>query len=284
MPYKITRIVNQSRYPLNDDGDELFIKFNINRDLDIIKNNKFQSGDSFHFEVSQLLNKLGEEISPIKDNFSFKLVKSIQYWETKLILPKKLSLDYCVEPGMGLNLTLQTVSTKREGKQLFVPIYSRSDVKGEYEITPKVVVYEAYVSLNSKTIDSFKELQNSASFLKLDNCWFEATCALQLQETAIKLVAKKRGIKLDKRNIENILNKKIENKFVSFTEQYNAFCKKIKSVDKIKMPFLTTDLRKMRSRVLHDGYNPLPMEVNTIVTFTIGLLKKLDTIYRENKK
>ena len=64
------------------------------------------------------------------------------------------------------------------------------------------------------------------------------------------------------KNVELILGKKIENKFVSFIDQYDAFCKEIKITNRIQLLVLTTDLRKMKTRVLHDGYNHLPMKAN----------------------
>lgn len=116
----------------------------------------------------------------------------------------------------------------------------------------------------------------SASFLGLDTNWSVATCALQLQEVAVTLVAKKKEIKLDKANVERVLNKRIET--LSFGYQYKAFSKLVKVTFGIEMPILTTHLRKMRTKVLHEGYNPKPEETDSIVRFTIGLLQKLNNI------
>ena len=118
-------------------------------------------------------------------------------------------------------------------------------------------------------------LIESASFLELDINWSQATCALQLQEVAVTLVAEKKKIKLDKTNVERILNKKITGE-LSFNDRYRAFSKQVKTSFKIDMPRLTTHLRKMRTEVLHQGYNPTPEETESITSFTIGLLKKLD--------
>lgn len=120
------------------------------------------------------------------------------------------------------------------------------------------------------------DLVKSASFLDLDENWFSATCALQLQEVAITLFAKGKNIKLDKKHVEKILNKKIQH--LSFNEQYEAFSKEIKRLYDVDMPILTTQFRKMRTKILHEGYNPEPEEKKAIVSFTLGLLQKLKNI------
>jgi len=123
-------------------------------------------------------------------------------------------------------------------------------------------------------------LMKSAKFLDLDVNWSLTTCALQLQEVAITLVAKERKIKLDKANVEKLLNKKIQN--FSFNHKYEAFSKYVKDSLNIKMPILATQLRRMRVKVLHEGYNPNPEETESIVSFTIGLLEKLERINKAN--
>jgi polyhydroxyalkanoate synthesis regulator phasin len=44
------------------------------------------------------------------------------------------------------------------------------------------------------------------------------------------------------------------------------------------MPFLATQFRRMRVKVLHEGYNPEPEEKDSLVSFTTGLLRKLEDI------
>ena len=125
-------------------------------------------------------------------------------------------------------------------------------------------------------IKSLIGLMRSASFLGLNTNWSLATCALQLQEVVVTLVAKRKKIKLDKANVERLLNKKIED--LSFNDRYEAFSKQVKASFNIEMPILATHLRKMRTKVLHEGYNPKPEETDSIVRFTVGLLKKLEDI------
>ena len=127
-----------------------------------------------------------------------------------------------------------------------------------------------------KPTEPIISLMRSASFLGLDTNWSMATCALQLQEVTMTLVAKRTKIKLDKANVERVLNKKIES--LSFNDQYEAFSRLVKVKFDIEMPILTTHLRKMRAKVLHEGYNPKPEETGSIVNFTIGLLQKLEDI------
>lgn len=122
------------------------------------------------------------------------------------------------------------------------------------------------------------DLMGSASFLGLDTNWSSSTCALQLQEVAITLVAKKLKIDLSKANVERILNAKIESKDFSFNHQYEAFRTEIMHLFDVDMPFLTTQFRRIRVKVLHEGYNPEPEEKDSIVSFTKGLLQKLNSI------
>jgi hypothetical protein len=81
---------------------------------------------------------------------------------------------------------------------------------------------------------------------------------------------------LDKPNIEKILSKKIKD--FLFNYQYEAFSKEVKRQFNVDMPILTMHLRKMRVAVLHDGYNPKSEKKESIVSFTIGLLHKLNSI------
>ena len=121
--------------------------------------------------------------------------------------------------------------------------------------------------------EPYAELAKLASFLGLDKNWFLATCALQLQEVAITLFANQKCIKLDKKHVERILNRKID--ILSFNGKYEAFSKEMKRLYNVDMPILTTQFRKIRAEILHKGYNPEPEETNAIIGFTLGLLQKL---------
>jgi len=123
----------------------------------------------------------------------------------------------------------------------------------------------------------FASLIEPADFLGFDTNWSLATCALQLQEVAVTLVAKKKNIILDKPHVEKVLGKKIKDD-ISFNDRYEAFTKQLKDLFNVDMPILTTHLRKMRMKVLHEGYNPKPEETESIVNFTIGLLQRLKGI------
>jgi hypothetical protein len=132
--------------------------------------------------------------------------------------------------------------------------------------------------LNSgQTAEPTANVMESASFLGLDTNWSVAVCALQLQEVAVTLVAERLKIDLGKTNVEQILKAKIAKDF-SFNHQYEAFRTEVKRQFDVDMPFLTTQFRRMRVKVLHEGYNPEPEEKDSLVSFTIGLLRKLEDI------
>jgi hypothetical protein len=139
------------------------------------------------------------------------------------------------------------------------------------------------VPLNSEQkAEPTAKVMEYASFLGLDTNWSVAVCALQLQEVAVTLVAEKLKIDLGKTNVEQILKAKIAKDF-SFNHQYEAFRIEVKRQFDVDMPFLTTQFRRMRVKVLHEGYNPEPEEKDSLTSFTIGLLKKLDSICSAEK-
>jgi len=137
----------------------------------------------------------------------------------------------------------------------------------------------ADLSLKEIKAEPTLSLMQCGSFLGLDTNWSLATCALQLQEVAVILVAKAKKIELNKVNVEKLLNKKIKGDFF-FNDQYEAFSNEIKRLYSIDMPILTSQFRKMRVAVLHEGYNPQPEEKDSIVSFTIGLMKKLEDVMK----
>lgn len=124
--------------------------------------------------------------------------------------------------------------------------------------------------------EPYTDLVGFASFLGLDDNWFLAVCALQLQEVAITLFAKHRNIKLDREHVEAILNRKVSS--FTFNERYEALSKEVKRLYNVDMPILTTQFRRIRGKILHGGYNPEPEEKEAIVRFTLGLLQKLRSI------
>lgn len=129
-----------------------------------------------------------------------------------------------------------------------------------------------------KPVEPTADLMESATFLGLGADWSVAVSALQLQEVAITLVAKRTGISLDKKNVETILKMQIQSKDFSFNHQYEAFGKEVKRLFAVDMPILLPQLRRMRVNVLHEGYNPEPEEKDSLVSFTTGLLRKLEDI------
>lgn len=63
-----------------------------------------------------------------------------------------------------------------------------------------------------------------------------------------------------------------------FNQEYEAFGKEVKRLFNVDMPFLTNPFRKLRVKVLHEGYNPQPEEKEPVIIFTLGLLKKLEDV------
>jgi hypothetical protein len=122
------------------------------------------------------------------------------------------------------------------------------------------------------------EMLQNCKNLSLDENWVLATLALQLQEIAVVFYSKKLGIDLNKQNVERILGKKIEDNFLPFNLMYDALSKEIERLRKVQMPILAKSFREMRTEVLHRGYNPKEEETRSIITFTDGLLKKLENI------
>jgi hypothetical protein len=186
-------------------------------------------------------------------------------------------------------------SSKREGRTILLPngtnardsgisnfyymlnCFRRGDVEDVGFCTNEFIPsapkkYNAHSDVSRAATD----LMTSASFLGLDTNWSSAVCALQLQEVGVKLVAKNKNIKLDKSNVEKILGRKCDN--FSFNEQYEAFALEVKRLFDMDMPILTIHFRKMRTAVLHEGYNPKPEEKDSIASFTTGLLRKLNNI------
>lgn len=133
--------------------------------------------------------------------------------------------------------------------------------------------------LHEDKLLTISDLLGSVQSLGLDNNWFTATCALQLQEVAVVLFSEKKDIILDKANVEKILGLKspIEGELF-FSQRYEAFSMEVKRLFRMDMSQMLIDMRSVRRKVLHEGKNPTSEEVNSIVTFTVGLLEKLNSL------
>lgn len=202
--------------------------------------------------------------------------RAIGIYETWKIKVKPLlanfEIDYNVLNGLdGLFEVTYSEATSRVGDVSHI-----KDTLGE--------LYETFLNKiinplkNGQTAEPTASVMESASFLELDTNWSVAVCALQLQEVAVTLVAGKLKIDLGKSNVEQILNAKIDSRDFSFNHKYEAFRTEVKHRFDVDMPFLTTQFRRMRVKVLHEGYNPEPEEKDSLVSFTSGLLRKLENI------
>lgn len=136
------------------------------------------------------------------------------------------------------------------------------------------------VGLKAKEIDkTASDIAKFTKFLGIDKNWMSATYALQLQEVSITLVAKKKNIALDRKNVERILNKEIKANEGFFSYQYEAFAKEVKRLYDIEIPFMAMWLRKMRQVVLHEGHNPTEQENRQVISATVCLLKELKKVW-----
>ena len=139
------------------------------------------------------------------------------------------------------------------------------------------------MGLTAKEIYSDSNIAKYSGFLGIDRNWMSATIALQLQEVSIFLVAKKKGISLERKNVERILNRKINSNESIFDAQYKAFAKEVKRLYDIGIPSLAMWLRKMRQAVLHEGCNPTEKEKELAISATVHLLKELKKVYEAEK-
>lgn len=137
-------------------------------------------------------------------------------------------------------------------------------------------LYFDYPILMENKNYTVNDLVKSVQSLGLNKNWFTATCALQLQEVVITIVSEKMGIILNKLNVERILETTIEGE-PSFNLKYQAFSKEVKERN-VDMPLIYEDMRTTRRKVLHLGKNPTSEDVDTIMTFTIGLCEKLSQV------
>jgi len=191
-----------------------------------------------------------------------------QNWKTEIEpMLKKSEIDDAILSTLD-NL-FEYVYTYAKSRVAYVSVVKKNVSEINDIFLSKIFV----VLKKNKEHEPHIDLVKSVSFLGLDTNWFSATCALQLQEVAITLVAKQKNIQLDKKHVEKILDRKID--YLSFNEQYEAFSREIKRLYDVDMPFLTTQFRRIRVKILHEGYNPEPEEKDSIVSFTLGLLQKL---------
>jgi hypothetical protein len=132
------------------------------------------------------------------------------------------------------------------------------------------------VGLNAQEINR-TDLTKYTQFLGINDNWMVCTCALQLQEVAVTIVAKKVGIELTKKNVTQIV-KDSPPSDPAFKKKYEAFSTEVRGKYGIEMPRLITSLRDIREEVLHRGYNPNDAEKESIVIFTNSLLEKLKNV------
>lgn len=148
---------------------------------------------------------------------------------------------------------------------------------GGFDVTRDFII-QAPTAFQSETHRLASEMLQHTKSLSLNENWPLAAIALQLQEVAVIYYSDKLGINLSKESVEKILGKKIKDDFLPFPAMYDALSKEIERIYNVQMPMLIKGLREMRTKVLHEGYNPKEEETDTIITFTNGFLKRMSTI------
>jgi len=245
-------------------------------------------------EAVQLLSLDGIRRDIIKKTFDFKIDCHSYYVaegtsETRILyIPSELVQAYGIDDNMAIELLLQKVVYYPDTpKKQELEIYASKLVKGPMDVIPKDnndIDIKKFTEEYPSTANQWSvllELMKKAQQLNLDINWMLSAISLQLQEIAVLKCASKLNIKLDKKSVEQILHREIEEettKYLSFRDRYDAFSFRIEQERKTRMPKLTTKLREMRVEVLHKGYNPLPEETDAITKFTLGFLDKLKEI------
>ena len=245
-------------------------------------------------EVIRLFDLDGKIIDTIKESYDFKTHTDCFYTdgtntqETRVLyLPMELVRDYAIDENMAIELVLKEVVYELQpGKKSKEKIYKKM-IEGPKDLHPKIdnemniEKFTSEITTTTYQYKTFLELIKKAQNLNLDINWMISAISLQLQEIAILKCASSNNIKLDKNNVEQVLGRKIKEetkKYLSFGDQYDLLSYKIEQERQVKMPKLTKDLRKMRVRVLHEGYNPVPEETDGIANFSLGFLDKLKEI------
>jgi len=180
--------------------------------------------------------------------------------------PNREDIDQMKTSYLALKAQLGFLESKRQ---------SIGEIKiEEYQKLKSLI--ETY-KLESSAIDSLFSLSEECKFLELDFSWILSTIALQLQEVAMTLMAEKLGIALDKSGVSKILGRQIEGE-LSFRDRYAAFCTEIKKRKDTTLSMLPSDLRGIRTRVLHEGKSPQANEAKLLVDFTCSFLKELQRV------
>jgi hypothetical protein len=251
---------------------------------------------SIRGEAVRLLGLDGTRKDDIRKTFDFMTECHSSYIdgggtsETRLLyIPSELAQEYGIDDNMAIELLLKKVVYYLGGNQKQeLEIYPSKLAKGPMDVKPKddnEIDIKKFTQEYPSTANQWNvllELMKRAQHLGLGINWMLSAISLQLQEIAIFKCAKKLNIKLDKKSVEQLLNREIKEettKYLHFRDQYDAFSLWIEKEKNIEMPKLTIGLlREMRAEVVHRGYNPQPEETNAITKFTEGFLDKLKEV------
>jgi len=235
---------------------------------------------------NELLDKI-EEIDKVRRENEIMQLLLAYVTPITTLLHRVLQLNKTIALMKGISInkieTLETDLTKvssdfREAV-IKLPLTSKSlFLISEFTLIRNRITLEAISLLTLEkpiSLPALSDIETRVGFLGLNSNWVSSVVALQLQEVSVIITSKKLGIDLNKETVAKILGKKFsKDETLSFNQRYEAFSEEMKRRN-INMPKLTSDLRKMRQRVLHEGYNPTPEETKAILQFTAGLLDKL---------
>lgn len=224
---------------------------------------KYVSGDKFLHAYEVNLSR--EEIVKLASQFQ----KGESIWfDGRTIFPKRVAELKIFETAFHLSYSSeywhQSYPDGYRGN------FGGVEVTRQFIMRPPSIPQE---EAESRISTWFKNI----SFLQLDENWITATIALQLQEVAVTILSKRFGIVLDKQHVEGVLGKKVNGE-LTFNMKYDAFSKEVEKLCNVKMPIMTKDFRRMRTQILHMGYNPKREETDAIVSFTMGFLQKLERL------
>jgi hypothetical protein len=230
--------------------------------------------ESFYRELQNLKQTINKRNSKTisDDEFKFKVDDMFERWKIEILpIAKQIGVTQAFYRNIDSRFQAVLFETNKR-------VAERISLKERVDALANDFFNDIFLPAKQTKVESTKILIESAHFLGLDDNWSISTCALQLQEVSIKLVAEKLSIDLNQNNVEKLLNSKFQTKEFGFNQKYEAFQAEVKRLSQIDMPEMTTHFRRMRVKVLHEGYNPQKEETDAIASFTIGLMSKLESV------
>ena len=139
MPLKIVRIIHRNKRSSYAYPKSFYILVQpLDGDYEVIKKYNISEKDVIRCNVSNLLDSNGNIIRKISGEFDFipYLIGYGGYYPCQLYLPENLVLDYGVEEGMALDLTLNQIIRDNEIFKKSIQIYEKTVVNGSKQVIP----------------------------------------------------------------------------------------------------------------------------------------------------